>query len=76
MNDVCPRGYDARTRVADLLFADDKTRFEAYKIGLEVGAIGQDEIRDLERKAPLTPAQTPALPSAEQVIDVEEISND
>lgn len=76
MNDVCPRGYDARTRVADLLFADDKTRFEAYKIGLEVGAIGQDEIRDLERKAPLTPAQTPALASAEQVIDVEEISND
>lgn len=61
MNDVCPRGYDARTRVADLLFADDKTRFEAYKIGLEVGAIGQDEIRGLERKAPL--AETPALPA-------------
>lgn len=61
MNDVCPRGYDARTRVADLLFADDKTRFEAYKIGLEVGAIGKDEIRDLERKAPL--AETPALPA-------------
>jgi hypothetical protein len=72
MNDVCPRGFDARTRVADLLFADDKTRFEAYKIGLEVGAIGQDEIRDLERKAPLaTPPETPALASAEQVIDVE-----
>ncbi|MEU0312488.1 phage portal protein [Nocardioides sp. NPDC006273] len=75
MNDVCPRGYDARTRVADLLFADDKTRFEAYKIGLEVGAIGQDEIRELERKAPLAPDQTPALTSAEQVIDVEEVPN-
>ena len=61
MNDVCPRGYDARTRVADLLFADDKTRFEAYEIGLRVGAIGQDEIRELERKAPL--AETPALPA-------------
>lgn len=76
MNDVCPRGYDTRTRIADLLFADDKTRFEAYEIGLRVGAIGQNEIRDLERKAPLAPNQTPALPSAEQVIDVEEISND
>lgn len=61
MNDVCPRGYDARTRVADLLFADDKTRFEAYEIGLRVGAIGQDEIRELERKAPLT--EPPALPA-------------
>ncbi|NGN92651.1 phage portal protein [Nocardioides sp. KC13] len=61
MNDVCPRGYDARTRVAELLRADDKTRFESYKLGLEVGAIGQDEIRDLEHKAPLT--QPPALPA-------------
>jgi hypothetical protein len=74
MNDVCPRGFDARTRVADLLFADDKTRFESYEIGLRVGAIGPDEVRELERKAPL--ASPPALPSAEQVIDVEEVTND
>ena len=74
MNDVSPRGYDARVRVSDLLRSDDKSRFEAYKLGLEVGAIGQDEIRELERKAPLiTP---PALPSAEQVIDVEEVTNE
>lgn len=63
MNDVCPRGYDARTRVTELLRADDKARFEAYKIGLEVGAIGQSEIREMERKAPLDPADTPALPA-------------
>lgn len=70
MNDVCPRGYDARTRVAELLRADDKARFEAYEIGLRVGAIGPEEIRDLERKAPLaTPpeaapaTETPALPA-------------
>lgn len=63
MNDVCPRGYDARTRVADLLRSDDKTRFEAYKIGLEVGAIGQDEIREMERKAPLATPPEPKAPS-------------
>ena len=74
MNDVVPRGYEARTRVADLLRSDDKSRFEAYEIGLRVGAIGRDEIRDLERKPQL--ATPPALPTAEQVIDVEEVTND
>ena len=74
MNDVCPRGYEARTRVADLLRSDDKSRFEAYEIGLRVGALGQDEIRELERKPKLS--TPPALPSAEQVIDVEEVTND
>jgi phage portal protein BeeE len=73
MNDVCPRGYDARTRVADLLFADDKTRFEAYKIGLEVGAIAQTEIRELERKAPL-PASS-VSESETSVSGIEEASN-
>lgn len=63
MNDVCPRGYDARTRTAALLQTDDKSRFEAYEIGLRVGAIGQSEIREMERKAPLAPSETPALPA-------------
>lgn len=61
MNDVCPRGYDARTRVSELLRADDKSRFEAYEIGLQVGAIGPDEVRQLERKPPLP--KPPALPA-------------
>lgn len=67
MNDVTPRGYDARTRVAELLRSDDKTRFEAYKLGLEVGAIGTDEVRELERKAPLAQPPAPAAPATEEV---------
>lgn len=76
MNDVCPRGYDARTRLTELLRSDDKSRFEAYEIGLRVGAIDQPEIREMERKAPLDhplndPAPTPEVePAVEEAADV------
>jgi HK97 family phage prohead protease len=60
MRDVLPRGYIARVRLAGFLRSDTKTRMETYKIGLEVGAYTQDEVRELEDRPALTPAQRAA----------------
>jgi len=42
------------------LRADTKTRMDTYKVGLDVGAYTKDEIRELEDRPPLTPAQRAA----------------
>jgi hypothetical protein len=68
MRDVLPRGYEAKFNLDGFLRSDTKTRMETYKLGKEVGAYTADEIRDLEDRPPLTPAQRkesqpPALPS-------------
>lgn len=62
MGDVSPRGAVAKHQLSAFLRSDDKTRMETYKIGLEVGAYGLDEIRSLEDKPALEPDQryTPA----------------
>lgn len=60
MADVSQRGYVARFNLDSFLRSDTKTRFEAYKVGIEVGALGKDEIRDLEDKPALTESQQPA----------------
>jgi HK97 family phage prohead protease len=57
MRDALPRGYVARVRFGGFLRSDTKTRMETYKVGLEVGAYTEDEIRDLEDRPRLTPAQ-------------------
>lgn len=60
MRDVLPRGYQSRIRFDSFLRSDTMGRMNAYKVGLEVGAYTKDEIRDLEGKPRLTPAQQAA----------------
>lgn len=61
MGDVTTRGTEARFALSAFMRSDDKTRFEAYKLGKEVGAIGDDEVRPMEGKPPL--AEPPAPPA-------------
>ena len=68
MGDVSQRGYRARFNLDGFLRSDTKTRYEAYKLGLEVGAITQDEIREARRQArpprppPADRARAPGTP--------------
>lgn len=59
MGDVTPRGSFVRFDLDGFLRSDAKTRFETYKVGLEVGAIDPAEIRPAEGKAPMAPTGTP-----------------
>lgn len=69
MGDVTPRGQLVRMKFDGFLRSDTLTRMQAYQIGLPIGAYTVEEIRDLEDKAPLTPAQisalTPTAPATE-----------
>lgn len=57
MGDVTPRGSYVKAAFEGLLRSDAMTRMAVYKAGTEVGAIARDEIRALEDKPDLTPAQ-------------------
>lgn len=61
MNDVLPRGHEAKVNLDSFLRSDTKTRMEAYEVGAKVGAYTQDEIRDLEDRPPLTAAEKAAI---------------
>jgi predicted RNase H-like HicB family nuclease len=60
MRDVLPRGYRAQVNFDGFLRADTKTRFEAHKIALDSGFETLDEVRELENRPNLTPAQRAA----------------
>jgi HK97 family phage prohead protease len=67
MGDVTPRGYYVRFNFSTFLRSDDKTRYEAYRLGLDVGAILPEEIRALEDRTPTTqeiPVQNAPAPAA------------
>jgi hypothetical protein len=57
MGDVTPRGWRAKVNLDAFLRADTKTRMDTYKVGLEVGAYTQQEIRDLEDRPRLNPQE-------------------
>jgi len=57
MGDVTPRGSYVRFAFEGLLRTDTLTRYQSYDLGLRVGALAQDEIRELEDKPDLTPTQ-------------------
>lgn len=61
MGDVTPRGSAVRFNLDGFLRSSAKERFEAYRLGLEVGAIGPEEIRPAEGK-PQLPAAPPVAP--------------
>lgn len=48
MGNVTQQGYRAQLNVDQLVRADAKTRYEGYKLGLEVGAVTEDRIAELE----------------------------
>jgi phage portal protein BeeE len=67
MRDVLPRGYEAKVNLDSFLRSDTLGRMQAYKIAEEVKALTEDEVRELEDRPLLTPAQrgamTPPVPA-------------
>jgi len=61
MRNVTPRGYTAAFNIDGLLRADPLARFNAYKAGLEVGAITPERIAEIEG---IPAANVRALPAA------------
>lgn len=61
MNDVLPRGHEAKVNLDGFLRATTVTRMRAHRLGLEVGAVTEDEIRELEDRPALTDAQRDRL---------------
>jgi HK97 family phage prohead protease/HK97 family phage major capsid protein len=59
MGDVTPRGYRVRVEYGGRLRTDTAGRYAAYAVGLDVGALAPDEIRELEDKPTLTAGQRP-----------------
>lgn len=57
MRDILPRGYHARINMDAFLRSDTYNRMLTYEVGLRVGAYTVDEIRKLEDKRALTPAE-------------------
>lgn len=55
-----PRGTEARANLDALLRADTLTRFQAHALAVTGGWETVDEVRALENRAPLTPAQREA----------------
>jgi phage head maturation protease len=53
MGDVTPRGYYARFNLDAFLRSDTLQRYQAYEVGLRVGALTRPEIRVLEDRPPL-----------------------
>lgn len=64
MGDVTPRGSYVRFDFSGFLRTDALSRYQSYALALEVGALTQDEIRPLEDRPDLTPAQVRALKPA------------
>lgn len=73
MGDVTPRGYTVKVNFDGFLRADTKSRMDAYKIGLEVGAYTTPEIRELEDR-PITTQEVGPQP-ADELPDMEEITD-
>lgn len=57
MGDVTPQGSFVRFDLDAFLRTDAKSRFEAYALGLQVGAIAPEEIRPAEGKPQIDAAQ-------------------
>lgn len=55
MGDITPRGYVVRADLNGFLRADDKTRYEAYALGRDLGLYGADQIQRREELPPFTP---------------------
>lgn len=71
MGDVTPRGNYVRFAFEGFLRTDTLTRYQSYALGLQVGAITQDEIRPLEDRPDVAPTPTPQVaPVLQQSADM------
>ena len=61
MNDVVPRGNVAKFNMDAFLRSDTKTRMDSYAVGKPLGAYTTEEIRELENRPSLTPAEQAAI---------------
>lgn len=66
MADVTPRGYRVKVNLDGFLRSDTKTRMDTYKVGLEVGAYTEDEIRELEDRPDIPPKPAPIVQNPAQ----------
>jgi HK97 family phage portal protein len=57
LTDLLPRNTYVKFNTGALLRTDLKTRYESYKLALEGGWLTLDEIRELEDREPLPPAE-------------------
>lgn len=64
--DCTPRGHTVKFNLSGFLRSDDLTRMNTYKVGLEVGAYTEPEIRALEDRPPI-PAATSGESDSEVV---------
>lgn len=63
LTDLLPMQREARFNVEALLRTDTKSRYDAYRTGVEVGFLTVDEVRRTEKMAPLTAEQKAARPA-------------
>jgi hypothetical protein len=73
MNDVLPRGYEAKVNLDGFLRADTKTRYEAHKIALDSGFETVEEVRELEdrpniRQNTAVPTPVPSVLPQEEMV--------
>lgn len=59
MGDVTPRGQQVRFNADAFLRSDTLTRYQTYEVGLRVGAVTEEEIRELEDRPPIETPKTP-----------------
>lgn len=62
-----PRGTWAEANLDGLLRADTMTRYSAYSIAIDKGFLTDDEVRDMERRPPLTASQRATMQPVEPV---------
>lgn len=70
MGDVTPNGYYAKFKWEGFLRSDTTTRYNSYKIGLEVGAVDASEIRELEDKPDTKVKSAPTAPVGTKQVGV------
>lgn len=71
MGDVTPRGYEVKVSFDGFLRGDTKSRMDAYKVGIEVGAYTRPEIRELEDRPINAEEVGPQQPEEEPVMEEE-----
>jgi hypothetical protein len=62
MDDICPRDLHATFDVSGFARADMKTRFDAYKVGIEAGILEVNEVRRREGWPDLDEPEPPVPP--------------
>jgi phage head maturation protease len=66
MPDVTPRGYYPRFNIDAFLRSDTLQRYQAYEVGLRVGALTRPEIRQLEDRPPIDDTEDDTVTDTDQ----------